>query len=120
MACQGSHSGFPTRLHGKGRQLREARLIGRAVPQEAGMLPEKLFFWRSSILRDDMAEFWPQEEGSVPVREFPLKSSVCSSGSVCLPPWPHLHPSMQVDTKTLLVYSPCMCISKFWDSIVGT
>ena len=57
------------------------------------MLPEKLFFWRSSILRDDMAEFWPQVGGSVPVREFPLRSSVCSSGSVCLPPCPHLYPS---------------------------
>ena len=66
--------------------------LAALTPHEGGMRPEKLFFWRSSIVRDDMAEFWPQVAGSVPVSKFPLRSSVCSSGSVCRPPSPHLRP----------------------------
>ncbi len=84
------------------------------------MLPVKLFFWRSSILRDDMAEFWPQVGGSVPVSEFPLKSSVCSSGSVCLPPWPHLHPNHVTWHRGCLSIYPLSVHLQVWDGPANT
>ncbi len=61
------------------------------VPHSLGMVPEKLFLARPRDVSDDMAESLPQVPGSVPVSELPVRSRVCSTGSVFRPPRPQLH-----------------------------